>query len=59
MKDLLVGLYYEQESRRLKNSMAENIIYGWQEDGATGSLDFVGDLDDLRILKIGFNAKEE
>jgi archaellum biogenesis ATPase FlaH len=47
VKDLLVGLYYEQESRRLKNSMAENIIYGWQEDGATGSLDFVGDLDDL------------
>lgn len=25
-------LYYEQESRRLKNSIAEHIIYGWQEE---------------------------
>ena len=30
-QDLLVGLYYEQETRRLKNEMAENIIYGWEE----------------------------
>jgi archaellum biogenesis ATPase FlaH len=30
--DHLVGLYYEQESRRLKNSIAEHIIYGWQEE---------------------------
>lgn len=25
-------LYYEPESRRLKNSIAENVIYGWQEE---------------------------
>lgn len=30
--DYLVGMYYEIESRRLKNSIAENIIYGWQEE---------------------------
>ena len=30
-KDKLVGLYYETESRRLKNDMAENINYGWNE----------------------------
>ena len=30
--DYLVGMYYEQESRRLKNDIAENIIYGWQEE---------------------------
>lgn len=30
--DHLVGMYYEQESRRLKNSIAEHIIYGWQEE---------------------------
>lgn len=30
-QDLLVGVYYEQETRRLKNEMAENIIYGWEE----------------------------
>lgn len=30
-QDLLVGLYYEPETRRLKNDPAENIIYGWQD----------------------------
>lgn len=30
--DLIVGMYYEQESRRLKNEIAEHIVYGWQED---------------------------
>lgn len=29
--DHLVGLYYEKETRRLKNDPAENIIYGWRE----------------------------
>lgn len=27
--DLLVGLYYEQETRRIKNEPAENVVYGW------------------------------
>lgn len=30
-QDLTVGLYYEPETRRLKNEIAENIVYGWQE----------------------------
>jgi replicative DNA helicase len=30
--DHLVGMYYEQESRRLKNSIAEHIVYGWQNE---------------------------
>lgn len=25
-------LYYERESRRLKNSIAENILYGWEQE---------------------------
>lgn len=29
--DFLVGLYYEPESRRFKNYVAENIMYGWYE----------------------------
>lgn len=29
--DHLVGMYYEMESRRLKNAIAEHIVYGWQE----------------------------
>lgn len=30
--DFLTGLYYEPESRRLKNSIAEHVIYGWYEE---------------------------
>ena len=30
--DLLVGMYYEPESRRFKNEVAEHIVYGWQEE---------------------------
>lgn len=30
--DFLVGMYYENESRRLKNTIAEHIVYGWQEE---------------------------
>jgi hypothetical protein len=29
--DLLIGLYFEKETRRMKNEQAENIIYGWRE----------------------------
>ena len=29
--DLFIGLYYERETRRMKNEQAENIIYGWRE----------------------------
>lgn len=30
-QDRFFGLYYEAESRRIKNERAEHIIYGWQE----------------------------
>ncbi len=30
VKDLLVGLYYEKESRRMKNEAAEYVHYGWE-----------------------------
>lgn len=29
-QDVFVPLYYEVESKRLKNDMAENVIYGWE-----------------------------
>lgn len=29
--DLLVGMYYEIETKRFKNHKAEHIIYGWEE----------------------------
>lgn len=31
VQDYLVGMYYENESRRLKNEISEHIIYGWEE----------------------------
>lgn len=31
-------LYYEPESRRLKNDVAEHIIYGWQDQSSQASL---------------------
>ena len=30
--DHLVGMYFEPESRRLKNDIAEHIVYGWQDE---------------------------
>ena len=43
--DTIIGLYYEKESRRIKNDMAENIVYGW--DDAPPVYD--AELDDLPI----------
>lgn len=31
-QDYLVGMYYEMESRRFKNSEDERIFYGWRDD---------------------------
>ena len=31
VQDYLVGMYYEYESRRLKNEISEHIIYSWEE----------------------------
>ena len=42
--DYLIGLYYEPETRRIKNDMAENIIFGWQEQPIQTTL---ADDDDL------------
>ena len=31
-QDLLVGMYYEVESRRFKNTIDEKVVYGWRDD---------------------------
>lgn len=36
LKDWLVGLYYEPESRRLKNEKSEYVHYGWEESCGPG-----------------------
>lgn len=33
--DTLCGMYYEIETRRFKNDIAEHIVYGWQEEPKT------------------------
>ena len=38
--DYFVGLFYEPESRRLKNSVAEHIIYGWEEVGVQSEIEY-------------------
>ena len=38
--DLLVGLYYETESRRFKNTDYEDIQYGWEEEPRQQQMDF-------------------
>lgn len=43
--DHLVGLYYEPETRRIKNTPAENIVYGWSDNPVQTS--FNTDIEDM------------
>ena len=53
--DLLIGLFYERETRRMKNEQAENIIYGWRETPTTAPI-FVEDLpEDLPEETMWYN----
>ena len=38
--DYFAGMYYEQESRRLKNSIAEHIVYGWYDQPTQINFDY-------------------
>ena len=38
--DLMVGMQYEVESRRFKNTMDENIHYGWEERTVQSTIGF-------------------
>lgn len=40
--DLMVGMQYEVESRRFKNTMDENIHYGWEERTVQSTIGFDG-----------------
>ena len=42
--DQIIGLYYENETRRIKNEIAENVVYGWMEEPAQTTLDPYEDL---------------
>ena len=40
--DLMVGMQYEIESRRFKNTVDENVRYGWEAQPSQGNIDFGG-----------------
>lgn len=40
--DLMVGMQYEVESRRFKNTLDENIHYGWEINPTQGTMSFGG-----------------
>ena len=42
-QDVLCGMYYETESRRFKNKLDENIVYGWRNDIGTEQTMFHSD----------------
>lgn len=45
--DQIIGLYYENETRRIKNEIAENIVYGWKEEPVQTTLDPYEDLPEF------------
>ena len=45
--DQIIGLYYENETRRIKNEVAENIVYGWKEQPVQSDIDFGDDMPDF------------
>ena len=56
--DYLIGLYYEQETRRVKNDVAENIVYGWQERPVQTSIDDICDLPEDSWTPESFDNEE-
>ncbi len=56
-QDVFVPLFYERESKRLKNSIAESIIYGWDKVSSDGGgfVDIPPD-DDMTILAEEFTS---
>jgi hypothetical protein len=44
-QDVFIPLYYEVESKRLKNYQAENIVYGW-DDSWDAVAEFAPEIDD-------------
>ena len=42
--DYIVGMYYEQESRRLKNSISEHIVYGWEEQPTEQDIPYIDNM---------------
>lgn len=59
VKDLLIGLYYEKESRRMKNDVAESIVYGWNGDDVRSDTRYGSFLDNLLHTDDEFDKIED
>ena len=47
--DYIVGMFYENESRRLKNSISEHIVYGWEEQPKEQEMEYIKE-EDFKVL---------
>ena len=55
--DYLVGMYYEVETKRFKNSIAEHIVYGWENgDEQNESTQIQQELDVEQNSEMPFNT---
>ena len=57
LQDLFIPLYFETETKRLKNDFAENVIYGWNTDDE-GFLT-LSEEENKEIVSIFDNIQEE
>lgn len=57
LQDLFIPLYFETETKRLKNDFAENVIYGWNTDDE-GFLS-LSEEEDKEVASIFDNIQEE
>lgn len=58
IQDEFVPLFYERESRRLKNSFEENKIYGWRKE-KTGENGFYEEVDNPVFDKVGWDTVDD
>ena len=54
--DSICGMYYEIETRRFKNDIAEHIVYGWQEEPKPEP---AFQQNDYEYITYDFNVRQE
>lgn len=57
--DLMVGMHYEIESRRFKNTPDERICYGWEEEPHQQTINYYEPRKEEEIINAPYNPNEE
>lgn len=57
--DLMVGMHYEIESRRFKNTPDERIRYGWEEEPHQQTINYYEPRKEEEIINAPYNPNEE